>query len=142
VKKFTKTIRGYNPSEVNNFVDEVINQVEGMIKQLEAKDGEIETLKEKLHHYQAIEGTLNRAILAAEEASDQIKKNARLESGMLLEDAKRNASRIVNDALVKAEQTEYEAAMLRKNITIFKRRLKSIIETQLEIIDDIEKVDF
>jgi len=141
MKKFKKAIRGYNTIEVNRFVDEVIKQVEDMVRQLDMKDNEISVLKEKLIHYQAIETTLNRAIFAAEEASDQIKKIARQESTMLIEDAKKNASRIVNEALIRADRTEYEASMLQKNISIFKRRLKSIIESQLEIVDDIEKLE-
>jgi len=32
--------------------------------------------------------------------------------------------------------------MLKRNINIFKRRLRSIIEEQLEMVNDIEKVDF
>jgi cell division initiation protein len=141
MEKFTKSIRGYNPKEVNSFVDEVINQVEGMVNTIKGKDNEIDVLKEKLSHYQALEMTLNKALLAAEEASDQIKKAARAESGMVLEDAKRNASRIVNDALIRAEKTEYEASMLQKNINVFKRRLRNIIESQLEMVEDIDKLE-
>lgn len=141
MKKFSKSIRGYNIEEVNNFIDEVITQVEDMVKQLEIKDNEINALKEKLQHFQAIENTLHRAIYAAEEASDQIKKAARQESTILIEDAKKNASRIVNEALMRAEKTEYETLMLQKNVSIFKKRLRSIIESQLEIVEDIEKIE-
>lgn len=141
MKKFNRSIRGYNPKEVNEFIDEVIKQVEGMVKQIDNKDSEILGLKEKLEHFQAIETTLNRAILAAEEASDSIKKAAREESSMLVEDAKKNASRIVNEALIRAEKTEFEAATLQKNINVFKRRLRGIIEAQLEAVDDIDKLE-
>jgi cell division initiation protein len=141
MEKFNRAIRGYNPEEVNAFVDEVINQVEGMMKQLDEKDNQIKVLNEELIHYKAIEGTLNRAIYAAEEASDQIKKSARQEIDLLLNDAKKNASRIVNEALMRAEKTEYEAALLQKNVTVFKRRLRSIIESQLETVDDIDQIE-
>ena len=60
---------------------------------------------------------------------------------MLIEDAKKNASRIVNEALMRAEKTEYETLMLQKNVSIFKKRLRSIIESQLEIVEDIEKIE-
>jgi cell division initiation protein len=148
MNKFSKTLRGYNPSEVNKFVDEVIVQVEEMINQLKEKENliiqkgnEINVLKERLEHYETIEGTLNKAILAAEEASDSIKKAARQESSMILEEAKRNANRIINEALLRAEKTEFETSMLRKNINVFKRRLKDILESQLETIDEIETLE-
>ena len=78
----------------------------------------------------------------AQKTSEQMKMTAIKESETILEDAKRNASRIINEALLRAEKTEMEANMLKRNINIFKRRLRSIIEQQLEMVNDIEKVDF
>ena len=61
---------------------------------------------------------------------------------MILEDAKNNANRIVNEALLRSEKVEYEASQLKRNINVFKRRLSDIIQSQLDMVDDIEKVDF
>lgn len=152
MEKFTRTLRGYDPNEVNNFIDQVISQVEIMVNDIKSKNKKIAELssleeenaklKEKLATYERMEGTLNRAILMAEKTSEQIKLSAHQESETIINDAKRNANRIVNDALLRAEKTEMEADMLRRNITIFKRKLKSIIEAQLDMVNDIEKVDF
>lgn len=152
MEKFTRTLRGYDPDEVNHFIDQVISQVEIMVNDIKSKNKKIAELssleeenaklKEKLATYERMEGTLNRAILMAEKTSEQIKLSAHQESETIINDAKRNANRIVNDALLRAEKTEMEADILRRNITIFKRKLKSIIEAQLDMVNDIEKVDF
>lgn len=152
MEKFTRTLRGYDPDEVNHFIDQVISQVEIMVNDIKSKNKKIAELssleeenaklKEKLATYERMEGTLNRAILMAEKTSEQIKLSAHQESETIINDAKRNANRIVNDALLRAEKTEMEADMLRRNITIFKRKLKSIIEAQLDMVNDIEKIDF
>ena len=149
MEKFTKTLRGYDPNEVNAFIDQIIKHVEHMVNDIKVKNTQIsnleeenEKLKHKLEQYERMEATLNRAIIMAERTSEQIKLTAHQESETILNDAKRNANRIVNDALLRAEKTEMEADMLRRNVTIFKRRLKEIIETQLEMVNDIEKVNF
>ena len=80
--------------------------------------------------------------MMAQKTSEQIKVSDIKESETLIEDAKSNASRIVNEALLRAEKTEMEASMLRRNINVFKRRLRDIIQTQMDVINDIEKVDF
>lgn len=156
--KFNRTLRGYDPDEVNNFLDKVIKQVEKMITDLKEKDNQIALrdkkiaeltkivnstgqMHDKLAQYERMEATLNRAIVMAQKTSDQIKASAHRESEIILEDAKKNASRIVNEALMRAERTEMEANMLKRNVNIFKRKLKDILETQLELVDDIEKVD-
>jgi cell division initiation protein len=141
MEKFTKVLRGYNPTEVNKFIDEIILKVESIMSEMKEKDSEINLLKEKLSHYNAIETTLNKAIFAAQEAGDQIKRVARQEGDLIIEEAKKNANRIVNEALVRAERTEYETTLLKKNINVFKNRLRSIIEAQLEMVDDLDKTE-
>ena len=154
-----RTFKNYTPEQVDQFLDQVIKQVEKMIednkaknKELALKDKKIEELsklventahmQEKLAQYERMEGTLNRAIMMAQKTSDQIKSAAHRESEIILQDAKMNASRIVNESLLKAERTEMEAEMLKRNVTVFKRKLRGLIETQLELVDDIEKVEF
>lgn len=162
--KFTRTLRGYDPIEVNAFLDQVITQVEKMNRDLKVKDNrikeleaqknnsapinsantslEVQVLKDKLTRYENMEQTLNRAILMAERTSEQMKLTASRESELIVDSAKKNANRIVNDALLKAENTEREAAMLKRNINVFKRRLRDVIEEQLQMVDEIEKIDF
>ena len=154
-----RTFKNYTPEQVDQFLDQVIKQVEKMIednkaknKELALKDKKIEELskiventahmQDKLAQYERMEGTLNRAIMMAQKTSDQIKSAAHRESEIILQDAKMNASRIVNESLLKAERTEMEAEMLKRNVTVFKRKLRGLIETQLELVDDIEKVEF
>ena len=152
MEKFNRALRGYDPEEVNAFLDQVITQVEKMIAEGKEKDKKIYELqhleqenihlKEKLEQYERMESTLNKAIIMAQKTSEQIKVSDIKESETLIEDAKTNASRIVNEALLRAEKTEMEANMLRRNINVFKRRLKDIIQSQMDAINDIEKVDF
>ena len=99
MKKFTSTPNGYNKEEVNNFVFEVTKEYENMLNKLKTRDKEVTLLKEKLNHYKDLETTLNKAVLVAEESSNQIKKIAKDEAKLIIADAKKNASHIINDAL-------------------------------------------
>ncbi len=158
MEKFSRTLRGYDPEEVNNFLDEVIGRVEKLvtdvnakneqlkdkdeqIKMLENKLEENKSLQEKVEQYERMESTLNKAIFMAQKTSDQLKVAAHRESEIILDDAKKNASRIVNEALLRAEKIENDASNTKRNVNILKRRLKNIIESQLEIIDDIDQLD-
>ena len=152
MEKFNRTLRGYDPDEVNNFLDKVIVQVEEMVKEIKQKDAEIaelqglvqenKSLREKIEQYERMEGTLNKAIIMAQKTSEQIKINAHNESESILEDAKNNANRIINEALIRAEKTEHEANLLKRNVTIFKKRVREIVEAQLEVIEEMDKVEF
>ena len=141
MERFNTAFNGYKKEEVNKFVADCIKQVEGMLDKLKAKDLEINNLKQELEKYQSLEETLNRAILLAEDTSSQIRKMANDESTRIINDAKRNASKIVNEALMQAEKTQMESITLRRNIITFKKRLKSILESQLDLVDEIDHID-
>jgi len=141
VEKFSREQDGYNKSEVNKFIDDVIVQTEAVINRVKSQQEEIKTLQKELEHYKKIEETLKNALLNAEKASNDIKKNAIEESKIIIMDAKRNASHIVNDALLRAEKIEVKADTLERNIITFKRKLKLIVEQQLAVVEDIEELD-
>jgi len=141
MKKFSTSINGYDKYEVNSFVNDVTAEYESMLNKLKARDEEIALLKEQLDRYKGLESTLNRAILVAEDSSNQMKKVAKDEADMIVSDAKKNASYIVNDALIKAEKIEADADKLRRSLKIYKARIKQVIEEQLTIVDDVENIN-
>lgn len=141
MEKFSYEANGYNRAEVNQFVSDVITQTEGIIKRCREQRTDIEKLRAELEHYRNLEKTLNLAIIKAEETADNIKRIAREESEMIVTDAKHNASRIVNEALLKAEKIQNNADTLEQNMKIFKRKLKLIIEQQLAVVEEIEVLE-
>ena len=141
MEKFSYEANGYNRSEVNQFIGDVITQTEGIVTRCKQQHKEIEKLKAELEHYKMLEDTLKVAIIKAEETGDNIKRMAREESELIVTDAKHNASRIVNEALLKAEKIENNADILEKNMKIFKRKLKLIMEQQMAVVEEIEVLE-
>ena len=139
--KFNYETNGYNRSEVNKFVTDVIKETEGIIKKCKDQKKEIENLKDKLSHYEDLENTLKQSLINAEKTADNVKRLAREEADIIVSDAKHNASRIVGESLLKARKIEQEADTLEKNVKIFKRKLKIIVEQQMAVVEEIETLD-
>lgn len=142
MKKFNTVFRGYDKLEVQRFIDEFIKGYERLLEKSKKTEEANKLLLEKISYYEKIENTMNKAIFNAESAGDQIKNAARKEAELLISEARRNSSRIINDALLKAEKAQNHAELLRRNTNVLKRRLRQIIESQLEVIDEIETIDF
>jgi cell division initiation protein len=142
MKKFDTVFRGYDKAQVQSFLDDVIKNYELLLEKSKKTEEENKKLVEQIAYYQRIEDTMNRAIYTAESAGDQIKSSARREANTLINEARRNANRIINDALLKAERAQNHADQLKRNTNILKRRLRQIIENQLEVIEEMDKVDF
>lgn len=141
MEKFSTSKDGYNKEEVNKFVNEVVTEYESMLTKLKQKDSEINELSKSLDKYNNLELALNKTILMAEESANQMKKLAKDEADNLINDAKKNASRIVNEALMQAEKTELESIRLKRNIIMFKKKLKILLENQMDLADEIDKID-
>ena len=139
--RFSIEENGYNKAEVNKLIDDVIVQTEGIIERVKKQSKEIKELKEELEKYKRMEDTLKSSMYKAEVASNNITQQAIDEGKMIVEDAKRNASRIVNDALIRSEKIELKADTLERNVRIFKKKLKLIVEQQLAVVDEIEELD-
>ena len=141
MKRFTITQNGYNVEEVNRFIDVVIKRLEKLNNENSLLQVKISSLEEQLKEKWVDEVKLSEAILAAQQTSDRIKSLAREEANMIVEQARNNANSIVHEALLNAEKTEHEAMLLKKNITVYKNRVKNIIKSQLEIAEDLDKYD-
>ncbi len=145
MKRFSIASEGYNIDEVNRFIDIVIKRLEkehndNLLSQrkISSLEEELKREKEKKH---GSDDRISEAILAAQSASDRMRTLAREEAKMIVEEARNNANSIVHEALLTAEKTEMEANLLRKNVTVYKDRIKNIIKAQLELADELDKYD-
>ncbi len=142
MKKFETVFRGYDKLQVQRFLDDVIKNYEVLLEKSKKTEEENKRLVNQIEYYQKIEDTMNRAIYNAENVGDQIKSSARKEAEALVTEARHNANRIINDALLKAEKAQNHADQLKRNTNMLKRRLRQIIENQLLVIEEIDSVDF
>ena len=141
MKNFTTTFRGYNKNEVKSYLDKVILEYERLLNAKKDVDKKLEESLRELERFKNLESTLNKAIFSAENSAEDIRRVARNEAENYINEAKRNANRIINDALIKAEKASNEADRLKRNTEIVKRRLKAIIESQLEIIEEMDQIN-
>lgn len=138
MEKFNSSLRGYNIKEVNAFVDNTLKEYEALYAKLKSQDVELSNLKGELEHYKMLANRQSEPQVVSE--SSEIKELARREARMIIDDAKKNASKIVNDALIEAERTELHAEQLRRNMIVFKRRIKAALQTQMQTIEDLDEI--
>lgn len=144
MKRFSITERGYDIDEVNRFIDIVIGRLEKLNTENATYVAKIEKLNKMLQEKNNSVGDekkLEKAILAVQETADKIKEVSREEARIIVEKAKNNASSIVHEALIKAEKIQNESLLLEKNMRVYKERIKSILNSQLELANDLDKIE-
>lgn len=141
-EKFKTAFNGYNKEDVNRFIRSVTKEYESMLERLKKSDAENEDLKKKLVEYQNLENTLRRSLLIAEESNKELRRVAKNESIQMVEEARRNASRIVNDALIKAERIEANADALKRRAIMYKRKIKQLLDEQNQMLDKFDDIEY
>jgi cell division initiation protein len=134
-KEFNKGFRGYDEDEVNEFLDQVIKDYELVLREKKEMEERLNEMKDRLGHFVNIEDTLNKSIVIAQEAVEEVKRNAQKEEKLIIKEAEKNADRIVNESLSKARKIALEIEDLKKQSKVFRTRFKMLIEAQLDMLN-------
>ena len=133
MKRFSIVNNGYNIEEVNNFIDIVIKKLEKLSEDNNNYLRQLETLKKQSNQNTDIK--VAKALIAAQETTDKMKEIAKAEADLIIKEAKDNASAIVHEALVSAQKTEQEYENLKKEYSVYKTKMESLIKGQLDLLD-------
>ncbi|MFX3622627.1 MAG: DivIVA domain-containing protein [Ectobacillus sp.] len=141
-KEFSRGFRGYDEDEVNEFLDQVIKDYELVIREKKMLEEKVAELEQKLGHFSSIEDTLNKSIVIAQEAAEEVKRNAQKEAKLIIREAEKNADRIINEALVKSRKVSFDIEELKKQSKVFRTRFRMLLEAQLDMLnnDDWDKL--
>lgn len=91
-------------------------------------------LDERIGHFANIEETLNKSILVAQEAAEDVKRNSQKEAKLIVREAEKNADRIINESLSKSRKIAMEIEELKKQSKVFRTRFQMLIEAQLDLL--------
>jgi cell division initiation protein len=131
---FRKTMRGFDPDEVNSFLEMVASEFEAIIKQDNDVQGQVKNFEQKLEHYVKIEKTLNDTLLTAQKATDDARINAQKEAELIMKDAQIRAGRYEDDTRRRVHELESELVSLKTQRDSFLARFRSMLKTQLELL--------
>ncbi|PZE22636.1 DivIVA domain-containing protein [Paenibacillus xerothermodurans] len=133
-KEFSRSFRGYDEDQVNEFLDLVIKDYEALIRENKDLQAQLTTIQERLDHFANIEETLSKTIIVAQEAADEVKTNSKKEAQLILKEAEKNADRIINESLAKSRKIAVEIEELKKQASIYRTRFRTLLEAQLELL--------
>lgn len=135
-KEFTKSFRGYNENEVDEFLDLIVAELEGIIRENEDLHANIAGLEARIGHYKGLEETLKNAIVLAQKAADQIKQSAAKKADSIIDDARREADITKQQAEALLQKTYEDLETQRQKAMRFKTEMRTLLQSTLEMLDD------
>ncbi|VNS01352.1 cell division protein DivIVA [Streptococcus pneumoniae] len=151
-KTFGTRFRGFDPEEVDEFLDIVVRDYEDLVRANHDKNLRIKSLEERLSYFDEIKDSLSQSVLIAQDTAERVKRAAHERSNniihqaeqdaqRLLEEAKYKANEILRQATDNAKKVAVETEELKNKSRVFHQRLKSTIESQLAIVESSDWED-
>ena len=151
-KTFGTRFRGFDPEEVDEFLDIVVRDYEDLVRANHDKDLRIKSLEERLSYFDEMKDSLSQSVLIAQDTAERVKQaaaersnniihQAEQDAQRLLEEAKYKANEILRHATDNAKKVAVETEELKNKSRVFHQRLKSTIESQLAIVESSDWED-
>ncbi len=134
-KTFKRALQGYDRTEVDQFLDEVIEAMEDAATYRAALEAEIADLKERVSHFKAMEESLHNTLVLAQRTADEVKASAHKESDLIREQARLAAEREIanyNDAIAEVRR-DHQRAVEEAEKT--RSELRGLLMTHLSLLD-------
>ena len=151
-KTFGTRFRGFDPEEVDEFLDIIVRDYEDLVRSNHDKDLHIKSLEERLSYFDEMKDSLSQSVLIAQDTAERVKQAANERSNNIIQQAEQSAQRLLEEAKYKANEILRQAADNAKKVAVeteelknksrvFHQRLKSTIESQLAIVESSDWED-
>jgi cell division initiation protein len=134
-KTFKKQLQGYDRSEVDAFLDELIETVEDEATARAALEAEIADLRERISHFKAMEESLQHTLVLAQRTADEVKAAAHKEADLIKQEARMHAERQVADLGDRISELRREYQRALDTAAQAKSELRSLLMSHLSLID-------
>lgn len=138
-KEFKKVIRGYDPDEVDDFLDKIAEDYETLYKENSSMKEKISSNNERLEHYTKMESTIQNTLLLAQNAAEQAKQNAQKESELILKNANESAQKVLDKANNDVITIHDEYETLKQEFIKFKSKFRNFMNSQIEMFESMDK---
>ena len=138
---FKKVLRGYDPIEVETFLEMVAEEYEFLIKQKNELSDEVLKLKTQLRDYQEVEKTFKESLMNAQQTINQSRENSKRESDLVIKEAEVRAEKIIESSKRQLIEMKNQLMVVKAQKDSFAKRLRHLLESQVELLSVLEMDD-
>lgn len=130
----TKMFGGLDEGEVDSFLQLVASELEDLNRENTTLREELATIRRELDEHRERETSLREAMLAAQKVIEEMKENSRKEASLIISEAELKAEQIVAEAEKKLFQLNTQIQDLKREKLKFETSFKSLLETHYKLL--------
>lgn len=133
-KTFTNAKNGFEPTEVESYLEQLSNEIERLKEDKAQLEKVIEDKESNIQSYKEVHQSVSDALIHAKQAGEETKAAATKDAEATVSKAKAEADRIVNDAVEKARRLSFQTEDMKRQSKIFRSRFRMLVEAQLDLL--------
>lgn len=134
-KQFSRAIRGYNETEVEDFLAMIVRSMEELIQVNIETTAKIADVEQELQRYKSMENTINEAMILAQKTSEDMIHNATEKSAYIVERGEDQAKKIINEANNEVMAAVKRHEEVKHELKAFQTKFKVLLESQLSVVN-------
>ena len=135
-KRFTKTLKGYNVEEVDDFLDQLTLEYEKLYKENAEYRDQVDKYQKDLEHYRNVEHTLQNTLVMAQTTAEDIKSMAQKQADQIIRDAQNDARRAVDELNKEEFEVRRRLEEIKRQFDVYKAKMEALLISQLELLQD------
>ena len=139
-REFTKTIRGYNPSEVDSYINRVVENYAYLYRENIELAKRLSEATSRLENLSSEEELVRQTLQTAKRAGDKVIEEAYIKADDILASIKSSCDSILRNFRDKIEAQKNALAEIQQNILTFKNELFEKYRLHIELIEQISPV--
>lgn len=134
-KEFKRALRGYNDTEVQEFLRDVAREHERLVAELARLKEEKQSLQQRLAQFERMEDTLQKTLVMAQTAAEDTRKNAQRRADVIVREAENQRDTIIANARANANGIEQDAARRRAQGDQFEAQFRAMLRAHEELLN-------
>jgi DivIVA domain-containing protein len=132
---FGRALRGYNPARVDQFRDQVAEELERLTRINQDLDAKARSFHEQLRAFRERDKALNDALIAAQQLRDDVRGQAEREAQLIIREAQGEAERVIEAGRVEVRRMEEELDNLDRSRRTYLAQMRTLIARQLSEVE-------
>lgn len=142
-KTFEKVVfGGYDMAAVDNFLEEVANDLALLQKENATLKGKMKVLVDKVEEYRGNEDALRMAVISAQRLGTMIEKEARDRSDAMLNSAASEAARVTQEAALEVQMEKARLEDAKRASAQFIENMNLLCRRQMAFLEKLGQMDF
>ena len=134
-KRFTTRFRGFDISEVDEFLEKIADEFGVLRGEQDILEKEISILEKENKGYKSREENFKRVMLNSQKVIEEMKNNARKSAEMINAEAEVKAEKILINAHTKLAELQDEIMELKRQRIKLNMGIRAILETHSKLLD-------